>query len=372
MPSERPESVRPTRRCLDDLGVAVPNLGVVLARAPAATPTPTRGPEPRRPLPLVRQISWGGRRRARRTPGPSALSRRRPDHATWPPVASARRAPRRRRSRLALATGGQVAWSGRRRDRADGSGVRPARRRPPQLIWRTKGSGRRGSGRRVGVGAAAGALATTDAVAPAAQQMAGQRVERSHVEWSEAERHAGVSFRFAPLDVGSLHSLPCHLLRRRCDGVGRCESTSSGADADAPSGASPPTALDAPDQLGRTSSSRANAGAICSISTSARPCCLATCCQRETAAATSRSTSRAACCESRKYGATARASPTLAAVSLPSIAVLRYFCPGDGSGLRSKAGESRHESPRTCRKPWLRKWSSVLAISTEKTIRRHS
>lgn len=30
MPSERPDSVRPTRRCLDDLGVAVPNLGVVL------------------------------------------------------------------------------------------------------------------------------------------------------------------------------------------------------------------------------------------------------------------------------------------------------------------------------------------------------
>ena len=43
------------------------------------------------------------------------------------------------------------------------------------------------------VGAAAGALATTDAVAPAAQQMARQRAERSHVEWSEAERHAGVS-----------------------------------------------------------------------------------------------------------------------------------------------------------------------------------
>src|SRR5665647_3525783 len=165
----------------------------VVARAPAATPTPTRGPEPRRPLPLVRQISWGGRRRARRTPGPSALSRRRPDHAAWPPVASARRRRRRLGARLALATGGQVAWSGRRRDRADGSGVRPARRRPPQLIWRTKGSGRRGSGRRVGVGAAAGALATTDAVAPAAQQMARQRAERSHVEWSEAERHAGVS-----------------------------------------------------------------------------------------------------------------------------------------------------------------------------------
>ena len=31
MPSERPENVRPTRRCLDDLGVAVPNLGVVLS-----------------------------------------------------------------------------------------------------------------------------------------------------------------------------------------------------------------------------------------------------------------------------------------------------------------------------------------------------
>src|SRR5665647_1227769 len=30
-------------------------------------------------------------------------------------------------------------------------------------------------------------------------------------------------------DVGSLSPLPCHLLRRRCDGVGRCESTSSGA-----------------------------------------------------------------------------------------------------------------------------------------------
>jgi len=30
--------------------------------------------------------------------------------------------------------------------------------------------------------------------------------------------------------VGSLSPLPCHLLRRRCDGVGRCESTSSGAD----------------------------------------------------------------------------------------------------------------------------------------------
>jgi len=37
-----------------------------------------------------------------------------------------------------------------------------------------------------------------------------------------------VSFRFAPLDVGSLRPLPCHLLRRGCDGVGRCESTSSG------------------------------------------------------------------------------------------------------------------------------------------------
>jgi len=31
MPSERPENVRPTRRCLDDLGVAVPNLGVALS-----------------------------------------------------------------------------------------------------------------------------------------------------------------------------------------------------------------------------------------------------------------------------------------------------------------------------------------------------
>src|SRR5665648_831920 len=248
-----------------------------------------------------------------------------------------------------------------------------------------------------------------------------RRLSRTPQSGAIRQRHAGVSFRFAPLDVGSLRRLPCHLLRRRCDGVGRCESTSSDADdATRPDvtswrpqesprrvppravpprdpaaldvhhlvdprdhrltdyrrrravRCSPPTALGAPDQLGRTSSSRANAGAICSISTSARPCCLATRCQRETAAATSRSTSRAACGESRKYGATARASSTLAAVSLSSIAVLRYVCPCDGSGLRSKAGESRHESPRACRKPWLRRWSSVLAISTEKMIRRHS
>ncbi len=62
----------------------------------------------------------------------------------------------------------------------------------------------------------------------------------------------------------------------------------------------------------------------------------------------------------------------LARVPVKSMEVLRYFAPGPGLGLRSNAGDSVHDSPRSCRNPWLRRWSSVLEIRIEKAIRRHS
>jgi len=62
----------------------------------------------------------------------------------------------------------------------------------------------------------------------------------------------------------------------------------------------------------------------------------------------------------------------LAWVALKSMAVLSSFGPGAGLGLRSKAGDSAQDSARSCRNPWLRRWSSVLDIRTEKHTRRQS
>src|SRR6476646_12276655 len=122
--------------------------------------------------------------------------------------------------------------------------------------------------------------------------------------------------------------------------------------------------------IGEAFSQLANAGRISAIEERSRPRRRATSCHRLVASVTSARAAAASLGSRRKNSATPRRSSMLAALDLPSIEVLRYFGPGSGFGLMSNAGESAQPPAVVRRKPWLRRWSSVLLTRIEKAIRR--